>query len=80
MATVTVGVGGYRPLRLSLKAIILKANSVKVLRSRTPARLYVYDTLLQRLAQDLQDMPPALRQFLQAAHAVMCPRHLARHR
>jgi hypothetical protein len=25
-------------------------------------------------------MPPALRQFLQAAHAVMCPRHLARHR
>jgi hypothetical protein len=78
MATVTVGVGGYRPLRVSLTAIIRKANSVKVLTSRTPAKLYSYDTLLKGLAQDLQDMAAALRPCIQAEDAVVRPRHLAR--
>jgi hypothetical protein len=40
-------VGGYRALPESLIAITLMANPMKVLRSRTPARLYVYDTLLE---------------------------------
>jgi hypothetical protein len=57
-------VGGYHALPESLMAIIRKANSANVLRSRTPAKLYVYDTLLERLAQDLQDMAPELGQFI----------------
>jgi hypothetical protein len=41
---------------------------------------YLCDTLLERLAQDLKDMAAALGPFIQAAHAVVGPRHLARHR
>jgi hypothetical protein len=41
-------------------------------------KLYVSDTLLQRLAQDLEDMAAALRQFVQAGHAVVRQRPLAR--
>jgi hypothetical protein len=36
------------------------------------------NAILKRLAQDLEDMPPELRQFIQAAHAVVRQRHLAR--
>jgi hypothetical protein len=54
-------VGGYRALPESLTAITLMANPMNVLRSRTPSRLYVYDAVLQRLAQDLQDVPAAAR-------------------
>jgi hypothetical protein len=61
-------------------AIIRKANSAKELRSRTPAKLYVYDTLLERLAQDLEDLAAALGPFIQEAHAVMSQRRVARHR
>jgi hypothetical protein len=57
-----------------------EANSVKVLRFRTYAKLYSCGTILERLAQDLQDMGAALREFIQEEHAVMGPRHLARHR
>jgi hypothetical protein len=64
-------VGGYHALPESLMAIIRKANSANVLRSRTPAKLYVYDTLLERLAQDLQDMAAALGPFIREAHAVV---------
>jgi hypothetical protein len=32
-----------------------------------------------RLAQDLQDMPPELRQFIQGENAAVRQRHLARH-
>ena len=45
-----------------------------------PARLYVDDTLLKGLAQDLEDVAAELRPFTQAAHAVVRPRHLARRR
>jgi hypothetical protein len=41
--------------------------------------MYSYDTLLKRLAQDLEDMPPELRQFIEEEHAVVRQRHLARH-
>ena len=37
------------------------------------------ETLLKRLAQDLEDMPPELRPFIQEEHAVVRQRHLARH-
>jgi hypothetical protein len=57
-----------------------KANTVRTLRFSTPARLYVYDTLLQRLASHLQDMTAELGQFIEKEHAVVRERHLARHR
>jgi hypothetical protein len=46
----------------------------------TCGRLYVYDTLLERLAQDLQDVAAELRERIQAEHAMMRQRHVARHR
>jgi hypothetical protein len=42
-------VGGYHALPESFTAISRKADSAKELRSRTPAKLYVYDTLLEGL-------------------------------
>jgi hypothetical protein len=42
--------------------------------------LYVYDTLLEWLAQDLKDMAAELGQFIQEEHAMVGQRHLTRHR
>jgi hypothetical protein len=42
-------------------------------------KLYVYETLLEQLAQDLQDMAAARGQFIQEEHAIMGQRHVARH-
>jgi hypothetical protein len=78
--TVTGVVDGYRILPESLMAINRRANSVKILRFSTPEKLYLYDTLFERLPQDLEDMAAELGPFIQAAHAVVRPRHLARHR
>jgi hypothetical protein len=72
-------VGGYRARPESL-TISRLAKSAKLLRSRTLWRLSVEDTLLQRLAQGLEDMAPALGQFIQEAHAMVRPRHVARPR
>jgi hypothetical protein len=65
VVTVTVVGGGYRLLPESLTALIRMANSTKVWRFRTCGRLYVYDTILERLAQHLQDMAAELRQLIQ---------------
>jgi hypothetical protein len=43
-------------------------------------KLHAYDTLLAGLAQDLHDMAAELRQFIDKKHAVVSPRHVARHR
>jgi hypothetical protein len=43
-------------------------------------RLYACDTLFERLAPDLEDMAAELRELIQEEHAVVRPRHLARHR
>ena len=43
-------------------------------------RLYLCDALLQRLAQDLQNMAAELEQFIQEEHAVVTQQHLAGHR
>jgi hypothetical protein len=51
------------------------AKAAKALRSRTRARLYVEDTILERLPQDLQDMAAEHRQFIQKQHAMMRQRH-----
>jgi hypothetical protein len=44
-----------------------------------PARLYLYDTLIERLAQDLEDMAAALGQLIQEEHAIVGQRHVTRH-
>jgi hypothetical protein len=46
----------------------------------TSAKLYSCETLLERLAQDRQDMAAELGQFIQEEHAVVGQRDLARHR
>jgi hypothetical protein len=43
-------------------------------------RVYACDTLLERLAPDLQDMAAALGPCIQEAHAMVGQRHVARHR
>ena len=81
--TITAKVlGGYRLLLLKPPEVMSRAaNVAKTLaKSKTPARLYVYETLLQRLASHLQDVAAALGQFIQEQHAIVCQRHLARHR
>jgi hypothetical protein len=42
--------------------------------------LSVEGTILQQLAQHLQDMAAELRELIQEAHAVVGQRHVARHR
>ena len=51
---------------------------VRVVKSGRYARFYVYDTLLERLPQDLEDMAAARGPYVQAAHPVVGQRHLAR--
>jgi hypothetical protein len=53
------------------------ANARKSVRSMTPARLSVEDTLLERLAQDLEDLAAELGEFIQEEHAMVCQRDLA---
>jgi hypothetical protein len=77
---VTGEVDGYRALPAFLAAITCRANSAIILRFSTSAKLYVYETILERLAQDLQDMAAELGQFIQEEHAMVGQRHFARHR
>jgi hypothetical protein len=70
----------YWALPSSLEIMTRAAKAAKELRSRTPAKLYIYETLLKRLAQDLKDMAAELGQFIQKEHAVMGQRHVARQR
>jgi hypothetical protein len=70
VVTVTV-VGGYRALLESLTAITLKANPMNVLRSMTPARLYVYDTILEWLAYNLKHMAFEFGPLVSAQKPVM---------
>jgi hypothetical protein len=54
----------YRAFPESFRGIIRLANSAKVWRFRTRGRLYLYETLLERLAQDLQDMTAEFGPFV----------------
>jgi hypothetical protein len=56
--------GSYdtRPAPLTVSSQLAKLT--KSQRFMTLWRLYVYDTLLKRLTQDLQDMAAALRQLI----------------
>jgi hypothetical protein len=71
-------VGRYRGLPECLEIIARADKITKVLRSMTRERLYACDPLLERLAQHFKHVPSELRPFIQAAHAVVRPRHLAR--
>jgi hypothetical protein len=53
--------------------------SIKIQRFMTCGRLYSCDTLLERLAQYLQDVETELRQLVQEQHTVVHQRHLTRH-
>jgi hypothetical protein len=55
------------------------ASMASTARSRTPGRLYRYDTILERVPQNLQDMAAALGEFIQEEHPVVGQRHFARH-
>ena len=77
---VTVVVGSHRPLPEPTGVMSRAANATKALRFRTTARLYAYDTLLDRLAQDLEHMTVKLGEFTQEAHSVVGQRDFARHR
>jgi hypothetical protein len=72
---------GYYGVSCALGGVTNRAAiAARVARSRTPERLCVYDTLLQRLAQDLEDLAAELGEFIQAEHAMVGQRHFARHR
>ena len=80
MVTVTVLVDGYWP---QTEPLMLSSRTAKVarrLRFRTPAKLYVDETILERLAQDLQDMAAELGPCIQEEHAIVGQGHFARHR
>ena len=46
-------------------------STASATRSMTHAKLYLYETLLERLAQDLEDMAAELGQFIQEEHAMV---------
>ena len=77
MGTFTGVVDGYsnHSERCNVRSRTAKAS--RRLTSRTPARLLVYDTLLERLAQDLQNMASELRELIQEEHTMVGQRHLA---
>ena len=77
---VTVLVGNYRPLPEPTEVMSRAAKVANTLKLRTPAKLYIYETLLERLPQHLQDMPAELRELIQKEHAIVGQRHLAWHR
>jgi hypothetical protein len=59
------------------------ASSVRTasaVRSKTLWRLYLCEALLEGLAQHLQDVASALREFIEKEHAMVRQRHVARHR
>jgi hypothetical protein len=78
--TITVLVGSYRPLPEPSEVMSRAANAAKAWRSRTPARLSVEDTLLERLPQDIEDVAAALGPFILEEYTVVGQRHVARHR
>jgi hypothetical protein len=72
--------GSYdtRPARLTVSSRLAKLSKSR--RFMTCGRLYFCETLLEGLAQHLQDMAAALRQLIQQEHAVVRQRHLRWHR
>jgi hypothetical protein len=80
VVTGTVVVGSYCPLPEHTEVLSRAAKAKKKLRFRTPAKLYVYDPILERLAQGLEDMAAELGQPIQEEDGMARPRHIARPR
>jgi hypothetical protein len=78
VGTVTVVVDGHWTRPDPLKVGNHTTKVVRLLRFSTPERLYVYDPILQLLAQDLQDVAVEFRKFIQEKNAVVRQRHFAR--
>ncbi len=68
--------GSYRPRPEWLAVSSQRAKSTKSLRLRTLWTLYSCDTILERLAQPFEDMPPALGEFIEAEDTVVGQQHL----
>jgi hypothetical protein len=62
LRTATVVGGGYRVQPEPLEVISRAAKAAKALRSRTCGRLYLYDALLERLVEEFQNVPFAIRE------------------
>jgi hypothetical protein len=73
-------VGPRRAADVHVAVSLRSASTARATRSRTPTKLYSYETLLERLAQDLENMAAALGPFIQEEHPVVREGHLARHR
>jgi hypothetical protein len=71
--------GSFHARPKSPEVVKRAAKVMKALRSRACGRLYSKNTLLQGLAQDLEDVTPALRECIEAGHAVVRQRHLPQH-
>jgi hypothetical protein len=80
VVTATAGMGGDWALVACPALITRAAKAANAWRSRTPARSCLCDPILERLAEPCEDVPPELREFVQAAHAMVRQRHLARQR
>jgi hypothetical protein len=78
--TVTLVAGGYCAMPDSLTAITRRAKSATALKFSTCGRLYVCDTLLEGLAQHLQDVAAELRPFIEEEHPMVRQRHFSRQR
>jgi hypothetical protein len=77
LGSVAVVMGGSwtRPDRLAVSSRL--AMLTKSFGFMTCGRLYVYETLLERLAQDLQDVAAELRLLIQKENPVVRQRHVA---
>jgi len=70
----------YMKARGEPNAVFTRATSVaNATRSVTGGRLYVYDTILERLPPHRQHVACALGPLVEEENAVMRPRHLPRH-
>jgi hypothetical protein len=74
---VVMGCYETRPERLAVSS--LRAKPARSLELRTLWRLYSYETLLERLPQDLEPMACERRELIEEEDAMRRQRHLPRH-
>jgi hypothetical protein len=72
-------VGGYDSQAEPLEVVSRAAKAANAWRSRTLAKLYVSDTLLEQLVQDLQDVAAELRELIEKHKTMVRQPHLARY-
>ena len=71
---------GYCRLPKPNEVMSRAAKVAKTLKSSTPAKLYVYETIRERSSQDFEHMAPKFRQLIEEEHAMVGQRHFARQR